>query len=250
MPHLPPEVLHLIRVRLYPNYLPDVEGLYIARSVRAEETLSTRQVCLSAKERGGYTGNYEDLVAHVEVYLNECEHLWKDGFAIENGLFVVRPTVSGTFNSPDELIDGLKHRIGFAFSILARLQELADEMKIYVEGIYVADAGIYEVLDVISQAKNSIITAGGMIVLSGRNFKVSGAEDQPLIGVFLDDDEGDHSRIEAKSLAENTPGKIILQLPNLGAGIYHLRIVTQWTNGGTPLKEPRTIFFEPALTIL
>ena len=112
------------------------------------------------------------------------------------------------------------------------------------------DAAIYEVYDVISQSKNSTITAGGMVVLGGRNFKVVVEEDQPTIGVYLDDSEGDHSRIEAKSLGENTSGKIILQVPNLSAGTYHLRIVTQVTNGSVLLKEPRTIYFEPNLTVL
>ena len=86
-------------------------------------------------------------------------------------------------------------------------------------------------------------------MLTGRNFKVGGADDQPTIGVYFDDDEGDHSRIEAKALAENTAGKIILQVPSLGTGTYRLRIVTQLSNGSSLLKEPRTITFDTDLTV-
>ena len=46
-----------------------------------------------------------------------------------------------------------------------------------------------------------------------------------------------------------TEREIILQVPNLSAGVYHLRIMTQRTRGGTLLKEPRTIYFETDLIV-
>jgi hypothetical protein len=38
------EVLHRLRVKLYPNYLPNVEGAYIART-DSEASLNIEQVC-------------------------------------------------------------------------------------------------------------------------------------------------------------------------------------------------------------
>ncbi|MDR2796795.1 MAG: DUF4469 domain-containing protein [Treponema sp.] len=59
------EVLHRIRVNLYPNYLPKAEGVYIARTDN-ETSLSIEEVCAAFKNRGGFTGNYGDLVEYVK----------------------------------------------------------------------------------------------------------------------------------------------------------------------------------------
>jgi hypothetical protein len=75
------EVLHRIRVKLYPNYLPQVEGAYIARTDN-EASLTIEQVCAALKNRGGFTGNYDDLVEHVKQFLDEVVYQICDGFAV------------------------------------------------------------------------------------------------------------------------------------------------------------------------
>jgi len=62
------EKLHVIRVRLYPNYLKTtgVEGDYLART-NSEASLSIEQVRAALKNRGGFTGNYE-----VFQHSSEC----------------------------------------------------------------------------------------------------------------------------------------------------------------------------------
>jgi hypothetical protein len=46
------EVLHRIRARLYTNYLPGVDGAYIART-DDEAALNISNVCAAMKNRGG-----------------------------------------------------------------------------------------------------------------------------------------------------------------------------------------------------
>jgi hypothetical protein len=65
------DVLHRIRVKLYPNYLPNTEGAYIARTDN-EASLSIEEVCAALKNRGGFTGNYNDLVEHVKQFFDEA----------------------------------------------------------------------------------------------------------------------------------------------------------------------------------
>jgi hypothetical protein len=67
------EVLHRIRVKLYPNYLLNVEGAYLARTIN-EAGLSVEDVCAALKNRGGFTGNYDDLVEHVKQYFGEAAY--------------------------------------------------------------------------------------------------------------------------------------------------------------------------------
>jgi hypothetical protein len=54
-------VLHKIEAKLYPNYLGKGEGAYVARA-KAEAPLAIEAVCAAAKNRGGFTGQNEDLM--------------------------------------------------------------------------------------------------------------------------------------------------------------------------------------------
>jgi hypothetical protein len=104
------EVLHRIKVKLYPNYLPKVEGAYIARTDN-EATLSIEEVCAALKNRGGFTGNYNDLVEHVRQFFDEAACQLCDGFAVNVGYFSVHPNVGGTFDKATEGHDTGKHPV-------------------------------------------------------------------------------------------------------------------------------------------
>ncbi|MDR2479634.1 MAG: hypothetical protein LBD48_10020 [Treponema sp.] len=64
------EVLHKIEAKLYPNYLGKGGGSYVARA-KPEAPLSIADVCAAAKNRGGFSGQYDDLVEHANVFINE-----------------------------------------------------------------------------------------------------------------------------------------------------------------------------------
>jgi hypothetical protein len=68
------EVLHRVRAKLYPTYLPGADGEYIART-DDEASLDIEAVCAALKNRGGFTGNYDDLVSHVKQYYIESPTL-------------------------------------------------------------------------------------------------------------------------------------------------------------------------------
>jgi hypothetical protein len=51
-------------------------------------------------------------------------------------------------------------------------------------------------------------------------------------------------------LAENAPYRLIGIIPAFTPGTYTLEVVTQYTHGGSLLKEPRVITFAPQLTVL
>jgi hypothetical protein len=78
------ETLHRIRVKLYANYLPRVEGAYIART-NNEASLSVEEICAALKNRGGYTGDYDDLVEGVKRFFGEAAYQLCNGFAVKAG---------------------------------------------------------------------------------------------------------------------------------------------------------------------
>jgi hypothetical protein len=112
------EVLHRIRVQLYPNYLHNVEGAYLAHTVN-EAGLSVGEVCAALKNRGGFTGNYDDLAEHVKQYFGEAAYQLRDGFAVDTGCYSIHPNVGGTFDKITEGHDAKKHPVTFRFRALA-----------------------------------------------------------------------------------------------------------------------------------
>ena len=176
------EVMHRIRAKLYPNYLHGVEGKYIART-QAEAPLTIEDVAAAAKNRGGYTGSYEDLVEHIRIYLNEAAYQLADGFAITNDFFSIQPKIGGTFDKPTDPVNPAKHKIDFSFRVRARLRSLASKIAIEIEGVAETAGYIDEFLDVHTGSIDDALTSGGVFTLSGHKIKVEGSES--AVGVYF-----------------------------------------------------------------
>ena len=232
------EVLHKIRVKLYPNYLPGTEGAYIARTA-SEASLNIEEVCAALKNRGGYTGNYENLVENVRQFFDEAAYQLCDGYAISNGYYSVHPNIGGTFNSDKEAHNHQKHPIKFRFRTLSKLRKLAENITVDIDGIADTQGYIVEFTDVNSGDINESIVPGGQFIITGYKIKIAG--DNPDVGVyFVSDCCGDATKV-ADNLAENTASKIIGVIPKTLNGSYRVMVKTQHTSGGTLTKDTRFI---------
>jgi hypothetical protein len=241
------EVLHHVRVKLYPNYLPKVEGVYIARTDN-EATLTIEEICAALKNRGGFTGSYADLVEYVHQFFGETAYQLCDGFAVNVGYFSIHPNVGGTFDKVSEGHDTSKHPITFRFRTRAPLRALAEHIVVEVEGLADASGYIDEFIDISTEAINETLTPGGQFSISGHKIKVAG--DSPEIGIYFVSVADPALRVKvAGHLAENATTKLIGIIPALNAGAYTLEIITQYSSGSFFLKEPRVITFSPTLTV-
>ncbi|MDR2194098.1 MAG: DUF4469 domain-containing protein [Treponema sp.] len=233
------EVLHRIRVKLYPNYLTNVEGAYIARTDN-EASLTIEDVCAALKNRGGFTGNYDDLVEHVKQFFDEAAYQLCDGFAINTGYFSIHIHVGGTF---DKIIEGHNtqtHLITFRFRVREPLRALAKHIVVEVEGLADVQGYIDEFTDIRTESVNDALTPGGMFSITGHKIKVSG--NNPETGIYFVSADDAGQRVKAdEHLAENTASKLIGIIPALSAGKWKIEIKTQYTVGGKFLKEPRII---------
>ncbi|MDR2150528.1 MAG: DUF4469 domain-containing protein [Spirochaetaceae bacterium] len=241
------EVLHRIRVKLYPNYLTHVEGASIARTDN-EASLSIDKVCAALKSRGGFTGNYDDLVEHVKQFFDEAAYQLCDGFAVNTGYFSVHPNVGGTFDKVTEGHDTQKHPITFRFRTLAPLRTLAEHIVVEIEGLADVQGYIDEFTDVTTEAVNETATSGGMFSIAGHKIKIAGED--PEVGVYFVAESDPSVRVKVSGhLAENTASKLIGVIPALSAGKWKVEVKTQYTVGGTFLKESRVIESHFALTV-
>ncbi|MDR0412154.1 MAG: DUF4469 domain-containing protein [Treponema sp.] len=241
------EVLHRIRVKLYPNYLTHVEGAYIARTDN-EATLSIEKICAALKNRGGFTGNYDDLVEHTHQFFGEAAYQLCDGFAVNMDYFSIHPNVGGTFDKVTEGHDALKHPVTFRFRARAPLRTLAERIVVEVEGVANVSGYIDEFVDIATESVNDALTPGGQFSITGHKIKAAG--DKPEVGVYFVSATDPIQRIKVSGhLAENAANKLIGVIPALDAGAWKLEIVTQYSSGNTFLKEPRVLEFAHELTV-
>jgi len=151
-------ILHHIRVKLSPNYLPTVEGAYIART-DSDKTLSMEEVCAIMKTRAGFTGKLEDLIDYVHQYNDEVAYQLCDGFAVNNGYYSIYPNIGGTFNSVNEAHDQTKNPISFRFSIRSGLRKLIDKISVDITGLADTSGWIDQFVDTDENSVNTLYTA-------------------------------------------------------------------------------------------
>lgn len=236
------EVLHKIRVKLYPNNLPGKGGELFARTVN-EKALMFEEVCIAAKERGGFTGSLDDLKEHMAIFLREAAHQLCDGYEVNfGGLFAIYPNVGGVFENEHDTVDPHKHKVNFHFRTLSGLRKLADRIEVVSEGIADSTGYIADISDVTTGLVNDVLTKGGIFILTGDKIKVAG--DPAVTGVFFcaTDASGASVKVTA-NLAVNDPSKIIGTAPELQADKdFYVEVRTYYSGTtGRLLKEMRAI---------
>jgi hypothetical protein len=241
------ETLHRIRAKLYPNYLHGVNGAFIART-DDEASLSIDAVCAALKNRGGFTGNYQDLVEYVRQFFDEAAYQLCDGFSVNTGYFSLHPRIGGTWESAVEHYDPVKHPIRFSFRALKPLRDLASHIEVLIEGVAETTGFIAEITDVTTEAVNETLTPGGMFALEGHKIKVAG--EHADCGVYFVNAAVPAQKVKAAgNLADNTATRIVGIIPPLAAGQWKIEVVTQFSSGSFTLKDPRTINYGPVLTV-
>jgi hypothetical protein len=233
------DVLHRIRIRLHRSNLPGAKGAFYARPVN-EAALSVEDVAAALKTRGGFTGNYYDLVEYVRQFFLEMAYQLCAGFAVNTGWFSVQPVIGGLFESADEDFNPEEHRVSFRYRTGASLRNLAGNVVIEVAGKAGAGGLIDCFNDAESGSANQTATPGGFFTITGRKIKVTGESSD--CGVWFVSTGRPARRYKVKkALAENVNAKVIGLVPALPAGKYHIEIVTCYTVGGKDLKEPKTV---------
>jgi len=233
------EKMHKMRAKLYPNYLPKVEGAYIARTTN-ESSVSIEDICAAMKNRGGYDGSYEDAIQTVRHFFMETQYQLADGFSVNLGICSVHPNIGGTFDSATEAHDHKKHPITFRFQSLKPLRDLRQSIEVIIEGVADSPAYIDGFLDVEGNSTNHLFVPGDGFMIHGHNIKVEGND--AACGVYLVPVEDPAKKVKVARILENTPSKIMgIIPPSTGYLLNKIEIITQYTSGSATLTAPRTI---------
>ena len=96
--------------------------------------------------------------------------------------------------------------------------------------------------DAATRATDRTATPGYPFTVEGNYLKLVG--DDPTVGIYLVNEEGEETRIDPAMVAVNEPKKLVFIIPaTVEAGTYTLRIVTQYSGGNTASlrKTPRIV---------
>jgi hypothetical protein len=234
------EKTHKMRVKLYPNYLPQAKGLYIARTA-SESSVTVEDICAAMKNRGWYDGSYEDAVQTIRHFFKETEYQLADGFSANMGVFSIHPNIGGTFNSDKEVHDHKKHPITFRFQSLKPLRDLRESIEVIIEGVADVNGYIDKFYDVEADSVNSQFVPGDQFIITGNKIKIAG--DDPACGLYITPKDSSAAPVRITRIAENRSSKITGVLPPSTGSLYNKLVIrTQYAGSGEHfLKSPRVI---------
>jgi hypothetical protein len=217
-------VLHRVKVKLYPNTL-GVGGAYYARTDN-EAVLTIDQVCAALVTRGGFTGNYGDLLENIKQFFDEAAYQLVDGYAVNMRYFSVYPNIGGTFSSTTEAHNHKKNPVDFRFRINSALKKLVKHITIEIEGLADCSGWIEGFFDP-DEVSDTTYSPGDQFILTGSKIKVVG--DDPSCGVYFVPEDDPSQAVKVTRIAENTPSKIIGIAPKTNHQHNKVEIRSQFT---------------------
>jgi len=233
------DVLHRIRVKLYPNYLPTAEGRYIAKTDN-EAYLGVERVCAAMKNRGGFLGSYENLIENIKQFLDECAYQLCDGFALNLRYYSVHPSICGTINSEKEAHDPKKNPIRFKFRTRLPLRNLVRHIAVDITGVADGNAFIDEFIDRDENSTNGLYAPGSMFCINGNKIKLAGND--PDCGVFFVPVDDPSKAVKVTRIGENSTSTLTGIAPETKCRYNKIEIRTQYSGSTTTfLKAPRSI---------
>jgi hypothetical protein len=233
------KVMHRIKLKLYPNYLPGKEGTFFART-SSEATLSVEQICAAKRDRGGFSGNSGDFVNYVKQFIEEAAYQLCDGFAVNLGFFSIYPNLGGCFRNQDERPDPKTHPLTMRLRPHGPMRKLVEHIAIVIDGEADPAGHITGFLDHENNSINGVFEPGNQFVLTGEKIKIAG--DDPSNGMYFEPVGSNDPPVKVTRLVENTSGKLIGIIPETVWAFNKVEIRTQFAGSGSIfLKSPRVI---------
>ena len=240
-------VSHTIKARLYENLLTKNHPEdYIARTI-SENSLNVRQICEAAVSRGGAEISASAMEHAASLFLKEMAYQLCDGYAVNTGYFTAGTRIRGLFSGTADTYDPARHSILFNFSQGEKLRAQIPDIGVSILGMAHSGSAILHVTDVKSGSVNHIITPGRNLKIQGKGLKIAGESTQN--GIFsIDAVSNSRIAVETKDIVFNSPSELIIIIPNLQSGAYHLEVVSQYSRSAI-LKLPRTARLLHTITV-
>ncbi|MDR0637300.1 MAG: DUF4469 domain-containing protein [Spirochaetaceae bacterium] len=235
---------HNTDVFTYESHLKGSEGLFIART-KNDKTLTLKDVCVSAKERGGFTGSLEDLIEHSDIIMREVVSRVRDGYGVNMaGIIELHLNVGGTLKDPYDKPDPVENKLSLRVRRLHGAARLVQGIHVVNWGLAPASARIDELIDSATGAVNDVVTRGKPATITGKNIRIEGtSKPDDEIGVgFYTPGPPETTVWMMEPLVVNEKSRIVIVVPHSIPGeAWYVKIRTRYSGGGAFLKETREI---------
>jgi len=183
----------------------------------------------------------ETAIAIISRYNRTVSDMVVSGYNVNTGLVYMRPVIKGVFygktwnpelNSVYVLIkQGAFLRAAIAETTVEILGEHADPLE------------IFSLTDSTTGKTDGTLSKGRNAELKGSYLKIIG--ENPDCGItFRHTGTGAVTKLSANDIVLNEPARLLIFIPaTLEADEYELTVTTQFTGGGSILKQPRSVTF-------
>lgn len=224
----------------------DVDNDYMAEVSTMKNTLRNEDIAQRIVDKGSEI-KYDTLVSVFNQQDRLIREALQDGYSVLTGTCQFTPRVTGSWEGASALFNPEKHKVTLDIIPSAEMREALSHVGVEVLTVKDSGATIGLVTDTATGLTNGSMTVGDDILIEGDKIRVVGEAEG--VGVFFVDSAGKATKV-ARRFTQNDPKAVLARVPaGLADGNYTLRIVTQYSNGTTVLKEPRTIEYERLLHV-
>jgi nucleoid DNA-binding protein len=186
-----------------------------------------------------------DILAVLNGFEETVVEALLGGYSLTLPLFNTSFSISGVFESPLDNFDANRHKLNINLTKGILLRKAEREVKFQKTNAVAALPNIQEVRDSISNTVNDRLTKRGVVELRGYNLKIEGSD--AACGLWFVSDSGAETKAEV--LIENKPSRIIAMIPDLPNGHCQVKIVSQFSGGGTFLRTPKIFVYPKTLVV-
>ena len=169
--------------------------------------------------------------------------LLKQGFVINDGVGVLRLTVNGVFTGEKASYDCEVNSLDVVFAPCSDLRDDLAEIEVETKPGTTGTTVNY-VYDVLSETQDTTVTAGGPMYIYGAQLRIVG--DNETNGVYFVNSDGTEYKVSA--IGSNEPSALMVVVPELEAGEYTLKIITQCGTKGLANQTVNTYEYGTTLT--
>ena len=224
----------------------DVDNDYTAEVSTMKNSLRNEDIAQRIVDEGSEY-KYDTLLSIINQHDRIIREAVMDGYSVLTKTCQYTPRVTGSWIGTSAKFDPEKHKVTLDITLSSEMREALSHVGVEVLTVKDSGARIGLVIDTSTGLSNDTITPGDDIRIEGEKIRIAG--EAAGNGVFFIASDGTEHPV-TRRLTTNDPKSLLARVPaDLTDGQYTLRIVTQFSNTTTLLKEPRTIEYERPLTV-
>lgn len=181
----------------------------------------------------------ETVIDIVTRFNRKSAEMVVSGHNVNTGLVYMRPIITGVFY--DKTWSAEKNPVYVTINQGVDLRAAIASTTVEILSIQPDPIEILSLTDKTTGKTDGTLTKGRNAELKGSYLKIVG--ENPDCGInFRNTATQDITKLATGDIVLNEPSRLLILVPDsLVAGEYELSVTTQFTGGGTALKQPRTV---------